>query len=95
MNEERETPFDSIEGAQEYLTLLAESLEDALCAVREDAAEAARTRGADRRVEALRLVDYKLNQLREHLAASRRILKDLRSLRRLLLAEHDEPPDSH
>lgn len=94
MNEARETPFDSIDGAQEYLALLAESLEDAIRAVREDAAEAERTRGADRRVEALRLVLYKLNQLREHLAASRRILKDLQSLRRILLAEHEEPPDS-
>jgi hypothetical protein len=93
MSPER-TPFDSIEGAQEYVSLLAESLEEALAAIHEDAAEAARTRGAERRLEALRLVDYKLNKLREHLAASRRILGDLRTLRRLLLNERDDTRDA-
>jgi hypothetical protein len=88
------TPFDSIEGAQEYLTLLAESLEEALSAVQEDAAEAARTKGVERRLEALRLVEYKLNKLREHLASSRRILGDLRTLRRLLLGERDDTAES-
>jgi hypothetical protein len=87
------TPFDSIEGAQEYLSLLAESLEEALSAVQEDAVEAARTKGAERRLEALRLVQFKLSKLREHLASSRRILGDLRTLRRLLLREREDTPD--
>jgi hypothetical protein len=38
-------------------------------------------------VEALRLVAHKLNQLRQHLLASLRLLNDLRTLRRLLLNE--------
>lgn len=90
MTDKRETPFDSIEGAQEYMSLLAESLEDAVAAIKDDTAAAERTTGAERRLEALRIVNYKLNQLREHLAASRRILNDLRTLRRLLLGDVDE-----
>ena len=91
MTYKRETPFDSIEGAQEYISLLAESLEEAVAAIKEDTAVAERTKGAERRLEALRIVNYKLNQLREQLAASRRILNDLRTLRRLLLGDGDEP----
>jgi len=40
-----------------------------------------------RRVEALRLVLYKLDKLEQHIKASRRLLNDLRMLRRLLLQE--------
>jgi hypothetical protein len=86
-----ETPFDSIEGAQQYVSLLAEAVDDAAAAVREDARAAAGTPGGERQLEALRIVEYKLNQLRAHLASSRRLLNDLRSLRRLLLGEREEP----
>jgi hypothetical protein len=89
MNQPRGTPFDSIEGAQEYVALLAEALEEAVAAIEHDTNEAAKTPGAERRLQALRLVGYKLGQLREHLASSRRLLNDLRSLRRLLLNERD------
>src|SRR6267378_3511526 len=90
MTHEREMPFDSIEGAREYLGLLAEAVEDAQSAVERDASIAAQTQSAERRVEALRVVNYKLNQLRGHLASSRRILNDLRTLRRLLLGERED-----
>jgi hypothetical protein len=43
--------------------------------------------GAERRKEALLLVSYNLAKLNLHITASRRILNDLRTLRRLLLAE--------
>jgi hypothetical protein len=85
-----ETPFDSIEGAQQYVSLLAEAVDDAAAAVREDARTASGTNGAERQLEALRIVEYKLNQLRTHLTASRRLLNDLRSLRRLLLGERED-----
>jgi len=85
-----ETPFDSIEGAHEYVTLLAEALEEAQSAIAHDAAVAAQTKNAERRVEALRVVDYKLIQLRGHLVSSRRLLNDLRILRRLLLRERED-----
>jgi hypothetical protein len=94
MTHERETPFESIEGAQEYVILLAEALEEAQRSIERDATIAGETPGAERRVEALRLVSYKLNQLRVHLASSRRILNDLRTLRRLLLSERAERPHS-
>jgi hypothetical protein len=42
---------------------------------------------SDRRVQALRVVQYNLEKLQRYLSASGRTLNDLRSLRRLLLEE--------
>jgi hypothetical protein len=81
-----ETPFDSIEGSHEYVALLAEALDEARRDVETEMAAAERE-GADRRKEALLLVSYNLAKLHLHITTSRRILNDLRSLRRLLLAE--------
>lgn len=77
-------PFESIESAQEYLRLLALQVEGARSDVEEDTREAVRG-GAARRVDALRMVDYKLKQLSQHLGGCSRILNDLRLLRRLLV----------
>jgi hypothetical protein len=86
-----ETPFDSIEGSQEYVSLLADAIEEARQEVDADIAVAL-TEGADRRRDALQLVSYNLAKLTLHITTSRRILNDLRTLRRLLLAErHGEP----
>jgi hypothetical protein len=85
--------FDSIESAHEYLGVLAEVLAENQGAVRQDlAAQTAAARHAD----ALQLVDYKLTRLGDHLAASRRLLNDLRTLRRLLYGERaqSEAPDA-
>jgi hypothetical protein len=81
-----ETPFDSIEGSQEYVALLSEAIDEARRDVEADIAVAA-AEGAERRYEALQLVAYSLAKLDLHMKTSRRILNDLRSLRRLLLAE--------
>src|SRR5580698_143861 len=81
-----ETPFDNIEGSSEYVALLAEALEEARRDVEAEVAAADRD-GADRRKQALLLVSYNLAKLNLHITTSRRILNDLRSLRRLLLAE--------
>lgn len=81
-----ETPFDSIEGSHEYVALLAEAIEEARRDVEADIAIAVQE-GADRRREALQLVSYNLAKLSLHIKTSRRILNDLRTLRRLLLAE--------
>ena len=83
---ELETPFDSIEGSHEYVALLAEALAEARADVEAEIALADRE-GAFRRKEALVLVSYKLSKLSHHITTSRRILNDLRTLRRLLLAE--------
>jgi len=85
-----ETPFDNIEGSHEYVALLAESLDEARRDVEAEIAAADRDH-ADRRKEALLLVSYNLAKLHLHITTSRRILNDLRSLRRLLLAERGLP----
>ena len=86
MDYEAETPFDCIEGSHEYIAMLAESLDEARRDVEAETAAAARD-GADRRKQALLLVSYNLAKLNLHITTSRRILNDLRTLRRLLLAE--------
>jgi len=86
VNNRPETPFDSIEGSQEYVALLAEAIEEARRDVEADIA-AAEQEDAGRRQQALQLVAYNLAKLSLHITTSRRILNDLRTLRRLLLAE--------
>ncbi len=81
------TPFDSVESAYEFVSLLREALDEAYAQIQDDRDAARQTKGADRRVQALGLVDAKLNQLRNHVLASLIILNDLRTLRRLLLGE--------
>ena len=85
-----ETPFDNIEGSHEYVALLAEALHEARRDVEAEIAAADREK-ADRRKQALLLVSYNLAKLNVHMTASRRILNDLRTLRRLLLAERGLP----
>jgi hypothetical protein len=85
-----ETPFDSIEGSHEYVAMLAEAVDEARRDVEAEVAAAEHDR-ADRRKEALLLVSYNLAKLNLHITTTRRILNDLRSLRRLLLAERGVP----
>jgi hypothetical protein len=88
-----ETPFDSIEGSHEYVVLLAEAIAEARRDVEADIAQAV-SEGADRRKEALLLVSYNLARLESNIASSRRILNDLRTLRRLLLDERPAKRES-
>ena len=81
-----DTPFDSIEGAHEYVGLLAEAVVEAEAAIQEDIV-LAQGQGVPRRTQALHMVAFKLEKLRSHITSSRRILNDLRTLRRLLLEE--------
>lgn len=89
------TPFDSIESSLEYVRLLAQAVDDAVSEIEEDIRQA-ELEGGDRRLNALQLVGYKLERLRDHMTASRRLLNDLRTLRRLLLGERRQllPPSS-
>jgi hypothetical protein len=80
------TPFDSIESAHEYIGLLCEALDDAQRTIGQEIAHPCEFTGA-RHVDALRLADYKLKALRQHFVTSRRLLTDLRTLRRYLLDE--------
>ena len=86
MSDRSETPFDSIESSHEYVALLAEAIEEARRDVDAEI-ELALQEGAARRKQGLQLVSYNLAKLSLHMTTSRRILNDLRSLRRLLLAE--------
>lgn len=92
MSYQAETPFDNIEGSHEYVAMLADALEEARRDVESEVATADRD-GAERRKEALLLVSYNLAKLNLHITTSRRILNDLRTLRRLLLAERGLPAE--
>jgi hypothetical protein len=83
-----ETPFDTIEGSHEYISMLAEEIEANILDVAADLA-LADAEGADRRIEALQLVMFKLKKLNSQMLVSRRILNDLRTLRRLLMDERN------
>ena len=89
MAENDSTPFDSLESAHEYLSLLREAVDVAHAAIVADTAVAEHATGAERRLDALRLVDLKLSRLRQNLLASLIVLNDLRTLRRLLLGERE------
>ena len=96
MSYESGTPFDSIESAQQFVELLVEAVEEARQEVEADV-DAAAGGEAERRKQALQLVSYNLAKLSVHLATSRRILNDLRNLRRLLLQERqlEKEPAGH
>ena len=87
MRQRPETPFDNIESSHEYVALLAEAVEVAITDVEADLAQAGADGADNRRVQALQLVLFKLSKLRDQMSSSRRILNDLRTLRRLLLRE--------
>lgn len=78
--------FESIEEAQEYIRLLREVVTDTRGIVLSDLSEIA-PGDSPRREDALRLVEYKLEQLHQHLATSGRLLNDLRTLRRAIYGE--------
>ena len=80
------TPFDSVENAHDYVTLLIEAVAEARRDIGSDV-ETAKGSNSERRLEALRLVEHKLDKLEQHLKTSGRLLNDLRTLRRLLLDE--------
>ena len=91
MTDQLETPFDNIESARQYVTLLCEALRDARADVADDI-RAAADEGSQRRLEALQIVSYKLDRLEDHLHKAGILLNDLRMLRRLLLGEHSDAP---
>ena len=94
MTDER-TPFDSIEGSLEYTGLLREAIETAKKSVAQES-ERASEEAAPRRLEALQLIAYKLDRLAWHVDGSRRLLNDLRKLKRLLMGERqgERQPDA-
>lgn len=89
MTRETSGPFDTLESAYGFVSLLREAVDDAYASILEETAAAEKMTGAERRIRALQLVDHKLNALRQHTLASLILLNDLRTLRRLLLGERN------
>jgi hypothetical protein len=87
------SPFDSIESAHEFVALLAETVHDAKCDVEADIQRESDS-AAPRHLDALRTTLYSMEKLELHMNKSRRILNDLRSLRRLLFEERTAKPAS-
>ncbi|MGO9402909.1 MAG: hypothetical protein ACLPVW_05490 [Terriglobales bacterium] len=85
-----QTPFDTVENAHDYVRLLAEAIAEAKSEIEADLAVAAKAK-SKRRLQALQIVQFKLDKLEQHLKTSSRLLNDLRSLRRLLLEERLVP----
>ena len=86
MSYRRETPFDNIESAQQFVELLIEAIKESRRDVDADIVLAEGNRSV-RSKKALQLVSANLTKLSQHMTASRRILNHLRTLRRLLLQE--------
>jgi hypothetical protein len=84
--EDIERPFDSIESAHEYMSLLAATALDVMADLRRDRDLAIRD-GESRRAQAIDLAIFKLKMLGCHVYKGRRMLNDLRILRRLILNE--------
>ena len=75
------TPFDSIEGVTSTWGSWP-SHRRCKAVIQQDITEA-RGQGGVRRVQALQIIAFKLEKLGGHVRSSRRILNDLRTLRRL------------
>jgi hypothetical protein len=81
-----ERPFESIESAHEYMTLLATTALETITELKRDR-DLALAEGADRRAQAIEIAILKLKQFGCYVHKSRRTLNDLRILRRLILNE--------
>jgi cobalamin biosynthesis Mg chelatase CobN len=81
-------PFSTIESAHEYLSILSEQFDEVLNEVRQEISTST-ARQQERRVEAWQLTLYTLTKLSFHVATSRRLVNDLRTLRNLLERTRD------
>jgi hypothetical protein len=87
------SPFDSVESAHEFVALLAETVLEAKKDIEADVQRESASKSS-RRLDALRTALYSMEKLELHMNKSRRILNDLRSLRRLLFEERTAAPKS-
>jgi hypothetical protein len=82
----KEQPFDSIESAHEFMNVLAQTILEAMKELHHEQQSALRD-GQERRARAVELAQFKLKMLNCHVHKSRRMLNDLRMIRRLLSDE--------
>ncbi len=85
---EIDQPFDTIESAQDFMGVLAETVLDAMKELNGEQQRALRE-GEERRLRAVELAVFKLKMLSCYVHKSRRALNDLRMLRRLILNERE------
>ena len=83
-------PFETIESAQNFVTLLAEAVSQAKLELELDVRRES-SLAESRRLDALRIALYSVDKLESHMNRSGRILNDLRTLRRLLFEERGKP----
>ncbi len=81
-----QTPFDTIESAQDFIQVLGDTITEARQEVEVELARELQS-PPSRRTRALQIAAYNLDKLEKQMKRSRRILNDLRSLRRLLFEE--------
>ena len=81
-----EKPFDSIESAQDFMSILGETILDVMKDLRHDQ-QIALQHQQERRARAIELALFKLKILACNVQKNRRILNDLRTIRRLILNE--------
>lgn len=84
-----EEAFGSIESAQEFLALLTEAIAETRSDVESEIQE--HRTNSSRRIDALKIAAYDLEVLEHHICRSKRLLNDLRMVRRLLLQERGVP----
>ncbi|HEY2019517.1 MAG TPA: hypothetical protein VGH38_38685 [Bryobacteraceae bacterium] len=86
ISEEIEIPFDSIESAQDFMNVLADTILEAVKDLNRQHQHSV-TNGQERRAQAIELAIFKAKVLSCHVHKSRIALNDLRTLRRLILNE--------
>jgi hypothetical protein len=84
--DEIDQPFDTIESAHEFMNVLAATTLDVMRDLKRDRDRALRD-GETRRAQAIDLAIFKLKMLGCYVYKGRRMLNDLRILRRLILNE--------
>jgi len=81
-----EGQFETLESAHDFVALLAETVAEAKRELESDVQRESAS-NSSRRLDALRIALYSLGKLELHVNRTRRILNDLRTLRRLLFEE--------
>ena len=84
-----DAPFSTIENAHEFLGFLGEAIDEAIVEVRQELSGCTDFQ-EERQRDAWRVVLHTTTKLSSHVAASRRLLNDLRTLRNLLDRTADE-----
>jgi len=88
MNSELQNLFQSLESLSEPVTLLAATITKAKQELETNIAR--EELNSSRRLDALQVALYNLNKLDSNINRSRRLLNDLRTLRRLLFGERTD-----